>query len=131
MHPVEDPRLWTLFLAAAVMVAVLGAGLIIFFRRVMKRPKVLPLGRVLTQISYSVRCPKCRADMSRGFCAAPRGVFWRGENEKTSRFLPVWKALPNTMNTGWSVAENKAWHCERCNIIVIDHSFLITPQKKF
>lgn len=84
----------------------------------------MPLGR-LDQQFY--KCPKCQTYMLSGFCYAARGLFWRGiEDKAPGMFSPVGKFVVNTLNHGFKPRGNPAWRCEHCNLLLIDHSILVS-----
>lgn len=116
-------------------VVILTSAFLIFvlyqLRKLAKNTKVVDYDEINSnrQISYS--CPKCAVEMKRGFIVAGKGIVWRNETEKPkSIFTAIHKSLGNTINLTMSVKENRAWKCDSCEYLLIDHSTLVGKIKK-
>ena len=73
-------------------------------------------------------CPKCKGTMENGY-SLPNGIHWRPNTDKPfSIFTTKDRALDNTLNISFSIKENKAWRCRKCNLILIDHSTFVKIQ---
>jgi len=76
------------------------------------------------------RCPKCGVSMKPGLAVAGKGVFWRPiEGNTRSWLFGRSKPLPNTMNWNMRPYENRAWLCEQCNYLLLDHSAMVRVKK--
>ena len=67
------------------------------------------------------RCPCCGEPMQSGYVRAPTGIQWRDESQKPLRWRFIWNALPHTLDW-WTFRENRAWRCDQCQTLTIDHS---------
>ncbi|MFB3892332.1 MAG: PF20097 family protein [Phycisphaerae bacterium] len=76
----------------------------------------------------NIMCPNCGQEMTRGFIRAPNGIHWRTTSDPPLRWRSIGRALRNTL-AWWSFRENPAWHCDTCEMLVVDHS-LRPPAKR-
>ncbi len=67
-------------------------------------------------------CPQCGKEMLSGYVFAPLGIHWLSKSQKPPIFHPVWRALPKTLNWRLRRRENPAWHCDQCQMLIVDHS---------
>ena len=117
------------------IVALPTAAFLIFvfyqLKKLAKNTKVVDYDEINSQGQISYSCPKCGVEMKRGFIVAGRGIVWRNETEKPkSIFTAIHKSLGNTINLTMSVKENRAWKCDNCKYVLIDHSTLVGKIKK-
>ena len=71
-------------------------------------------------------CPECNNKMDSGFRIANQGIFWT--TELKGIYLKQLTSTPLT-NTAAVYARNngnKAWKCDKCKLILIDHNRLLT-----
>ena len=75
-------------------------------------------------------CPNCKQEMTAGYAVALRGIIFRRSDElPTSSLVTTFKALRNTLSTGIPIAENRAWHCIPCSLLLLDHSQLVRTRR--
>jgi len=116
-----------------VMIGSLALILIVMF--IVRRAKEASSMTNENEIGFSLaeqsfKCPKCQLDMLSGFTYAARGLFWRGIQEKApSLFSPVGTSISNTLIWGFKPRGNLAWRCVHCNLLLIDHSSLMSQAK--
>ena len=73
-------------------------------------------------------CPRCGQAMDNGFAVAGRGISFRRDGEKPAGpFILAGSMLENTVNMTFSNRENRAFRCQACRYVLIDHSCLIGP----
>lgn len=71
-------------------------------------------------------CPNCGRPMQTGFALAGKGVAWREASQKYTLWqMTIFGSLPNTVNKGFTRRENRAWRCETCQLILMDHSEMV------
>ena len=71
-------------------------------------------------------CPRCGQPMSAGFILAGKGIIWAPQDwKRVSMFQNIGQVLENTINVVWPPAMNMSWRCEKCQMIVLDHSKLV------
>ena len=76
------------------------------------------------------RCPKCGFNMTPGFIFTQRGLFWRKPETKPMTMLMTrGKLMNNTYNMGFTAAENRAWKCDRCELVLMDVSEMVRIRK--
>lgn len=75
------------------------------------------------------QCPRCRRPMARG-CSFG-GIGWRGDLAPPIKLLTVTTSLlPNTLSMSLRVRVNRAWRCESCKLLLIDHRRLLSQQPR-
>jgi len=126
MTPVKLVLLFVYLVLMAFIVFIL-----IKIRKRSKRNKVIDYDQAKLTIDADYKCPKCNEDMGKGYIVAGKGIIWRKDQDKiTSMFATIFRALENTINFTMSMKENKAWRCENCKYILVDHSTLVGKVKR-
>ncbi|NEX20347.1 hypothetical protein G3480_08510 [Thiorhodococcus mannitoliphagus] len=76
------------------------------------------------------RCPDCGRDMRIGWVMLGRGAIWSPlDKGPPGSFAHIGSALPNTISMALKPASNLSWHCPDCQLLIVDHSTLISPPK--
>jgi hypothetical protein len=113
-------------LAVIVLVSLASIGfLVLMIRRVGKKSKSADWSRVRVELSYIPKCPKCGLAMKEGFILARGGIQWR-EQPTPFPLASFWTGLESTSNVGPGVRYNRAWRCESCRVLTVDHNYLLT-----
>ena len=99
--------------------------LVLMIRKVGKKSKSADWSRVRAELSYIPKCPKCGLPMKEGFILARGGIQWR-EKPTPLPMASFWTGLESTSNVGMSVKYNRAWRCESCRVLTVDHNYLLT-----
>jgi hypothetical protein len=75
-------------------------------------------------------CPQCHRRMENGFAFSGRGIIYHPRAGKPlSPFAHIGQALENTVSLHLRPAENQAWHCGNCRLVLIDHSRLVRSRR--
>lgn len=108
--------------ALAAFAGVLSLALLAFLWWVVRRIRRLQSPSTLAPLA-PVPCPRCAARMTPGRVINGRGLIWLPAGHKP-RLLAnaLWNSLPNTLSAGFRFGRNPAQRCERCMIVLIDHS---------
>ena len=70
-----------------------------------------------------MRCPVCGQAMQAGYVLAGNGLIWQPPDARRSFFKQgIWRALPNTTNTGFVARRLHARRCERCQVLMLDYA---------
>ena len=102
--------------------------LLMIIRNIYKRNKsFMTYTDYLPYDLQDVPCPRCQETMDPGFIMAGKGMQWRKQRDSFTTFK---LGLENTMNVTMTTKENRAWHCENCRMLVIDHSTMISDSKR-
>ncbi len=118
-------QLTSMIVTVSTIIVTIGVlfGVMVFNR---KRNKFVTVSKEEAQNLPTYRCPKCGFNMSPGYTFTQRGLYWRKVNEKPiGRLMTSGKLQNNTYNLGFTPAENRAWKCERCQILTLDISELV------
>ena len=109
---------------------VIALGTLWFLIRRLQRMSNKPVDIEPTEFLPVRHCPNCKREMSAGYAVALRGiVFRRSDEPPTSSLVTTFKALRNTISTGLPIAENRAWHCVPCSLLLLDHSRLVRTRR--
>lgn len=116
-------------LVLALELAVIGTGLpvllVVLLIGVMRRNPTTT-GPEATA-DRAVACPRCGAPMQPGRTQLGRGATWSAQGDRPPRaFLNVFQTLPNTLSLAVPPALNPAWHCAPCQMLLVDHSRLVS-----
>ena len=113
-----------LFVATVALLPLVALGLLILAVR--RRNSVVASAG--DHPHQDVSCPGCGREMAPGYVLAGRGIHWRGAGEgPIGPFATILGALPNTISLSFRPRENRAWRCEACSILVVDHAALVSP----
>lgn len=121
----NDPVLLPALIIAAILFLGIGAMLWRLFRTVAARHSASTTVQRYRLERQHYHCPRCDAPMREGYVLG-RGLVWLDELER-ARFhkLDLESTLPNTLNLSPRVGANGAGRCDRCQLLVIDHSRLV------
>jgi hypothetical protein len=77
-------------------------------------------------VGHDYRCPDCGEPMAPGWVLLGKGAIWRERHlGRPGGLSPISRALPNTLSLRLRPAANMAWHCDRCRMLLLDHSTLV------
>lgn len=77
------------------------------------------------------QCPKCNQQMERGMALAGRGIIYKADDgQPISSFSTINQVLENTLSMSLPPAFNRAWHCNNCKYLLLDHSVLVRRKKR-
>ncbi len=77
------------------------------------------------------KCPKCGFNMTPGLAFMQRGLYWRLPDMKPMGMLMTrGKLVGNTYNMGFTGAENRAWRCDRCQLLLMDIGEMVRVKKR-
>ena len=120
--PIETP----IYVAGAVSIAVLVL-LWALLRKIHSRNRCVPFTAALVE-GRAYRCPSCGRDMQAGWVMLGRGAIWSPlHSGPPGTFAHIGSALPNTISLALKPASNLSWHCADCQVLMVDHSKLVTP----
>ncbi|HBG98866.1 MAG TPA: hypothetical protein DDY29_09135 [Rhodobacteraceae bacterium] len=109
-------------LLLGVVLPLMLVGLVL---RVMRRNRHL-IAPDPTDAADPLPCPTCGAPMPAGAVLLGRGANWAPHGAaRPGPLATVFGTLPNTLSLALPPALNRAWHCEGCRILVVDHSALV------
>lgn len=115
---------WTLIGPGLVAIAALLV-LWAMLRQVARRNRSEPESPALWD-GRDYCCPTCGAPMRPGWVLLGRGAIWSPRARgRPGSLATIGAALPNTISLRLRPAANMAWRCERCQLLLMDHSRLI------
>lgn len=126
-----DGGLSTVHLVVIIVGSVIVLAALVFFYVYMRRMYLSQnnalAGDVVPLMRLKVDCPRCHKRMQPGFALAARGIFWRADQDKPFGLANTpGRLLSSTANWGMRTRENMAWRCEACNMLLVDHSHLLS-----
>ncbi|TAK50751.1 MAG: hypothetical protein EPO24_16480 [Bacteroidetes bacterium] len=129
----EEQSQRILIIVIAVLVALSSLAVVLFFllRAYRKNNRVINEDEDMHGALAQYNCPKCSQQMKKGFALAGRGIIYQPEEHaRISSFVTIMSVLENTMSMSLPPAVNRAWHCDTCKYLILDHSTLIRQKKK-
>ncbi|MBK1720937.1 PF20097 family protein [Thiocystis violacea] len=117
-----------IYLAGALSISMLVL-LWVLIRHMQRRNRAIPFAPTLLE-GRAYRCPACGRDMQSGWVMLGKGAIWSPLRAGPPGALAhIGSALPNTISLSLRPASNLSWHCPDCQMLLVDHSTLVTPAK--
>ncbi|GEM_PF-781961 len=129
----EEQTRQLFFIIFALLLGVTSLAVVFFFvyKSYKKNNSVLKEDEDVHGGMAHYNCPKCNQQMEKGYAVAGRGIIYQKEDSKPiSPFSTILSVLDNTMSLSFQPAVNRAWHCNTCKYLILDHSKLIKRTKK-
>ena len=117
-------------IAYIVFAFITVAAVVIAVKKMEKKNKVVEINEALLDWE-DIKCPKCQTIMEQGYAFAGKGIIWTAKwNKLPGTFTTTFTSLENTLSMSLSPRVNMAWHCDRCKMVILDHSRMLKRKKR-
>ncbi len=115
-------------IGGAVVIAALIA--VLWIRRIRRQHVTVVPSEQYEPQRPRYACPRCGRPMQPGYAVFADGLHFLPDLRRAWRHpLDIEGGLPNTVNFTLGAAGNAAWRCADCQMVLVDHSCLVSRRR--